>query len=312
MEYQRTRSVIEQQVSLRDVLSDKTLIIITHDEELPKNLPPFGEVKIYTVEAIERDRKKFAQTLSDDTFYMICDGGYASKDIISSLYDIDSYDIILEKRRLGLLLKIFKHVLAEDERVAETSLDVIFMNSAVMDYILSRNYRISREVLLRIISGNRFRVKYVDTNMWQNLKNFVYIGIYELIRSSLPKYLIVGVTGILLNEFMLKMLSYHLPLTFADAFAIETSITSNFLMNEYWTFNNRDVTRGVKGFFRRMGFHNLTSLIGLGINLGIFTALVDTGMEMLAANLIGIAVAFLSRYLMSSRIVWHGPTKVKE
>ncbi|WP_297217612.1 GtrA family protein [Thermoplasma sp.] len=309
MEFQQAINAVEQQVSLRDFLSDKTLVIITHDEDAPKNLPPFGEIKVYTVEAIEKDRKKFAQTLDDNTFYMICDGGYASKDIISNLYDIDRYDIILEKRRLGLLLKIFKHVLAENNVMAETSLDVIFMNSAVMDYILSRHYKISREVLLRIIAANRFRVKYVETNVWQNLKNFVYIGIYELIHSSLPKYLVVGTTGILINEFMLKMLSYRLPLTFADALAIESSITSNFLMNEYWTFNNREVSKGVKGFFRRMGFHNLTSLIGLGINLGIFTALVDTGMEMLAANLIGIAVAFLSRYIMSSRLVWHAPSK---
>ncbi|BAB60133.1 hypothetical protein [Thermoplasma volcanium GSS1] len=286
------------------ILSDKTLIVITNDEDIPKNVPPFGEIKVFNRSAIEKDKQKFKSTLSESTYYMIVDGGYGSNAIENDVSLLDRYDIIVERRKLRWLLKIFKKVLDEDERLAETSLDVILTNSKVMEYIINRGYKISRETILKVISSNRFNVKYVDTNILQNVSSFFYVTLFEISHSSLLRYLAVGTSGIVVNEMLLKLLSYHIPLTFADALAIETSISTNFLLNEYWTFRGRKVSKSVKNIFKRMGLHNFTSLLGLGINLGIFTLLVYGGTEILIANMIGITAAFLSRYLMSSRIIW--------
>ncbi|MGC8609130.1 MAG: GtrA family protein [Thermoplasmata archaeon] len=289
-----------QQYSL---LSDKNLIVISDYEEIPKNIPQFGSIKVFTKHAIEKDPEKFRKTLSDDTYYVICDG-YISKNMFIDEESIFDYDIILEKRQLSGILKLIKKFMMDGSEAGEISLDTVLVNSRTMEYILQKGYKINGETVLKIISRRGFTVKYVDTNIWQKLSSFVYAFFFELWRSPLLKYLIVGASGIIINELLLKGLSVYTNMILADAIAIETSIMSNFSMNEYWTFRSRKISRNASSILKRAGLHNFTSLVGMGINLGIFTVLAMTGMDILIANLIGIVIAFGARYIMSSKIIW--------
>ncbi|MFC1992408.1 glycosyltransferase [Chloroflexota bacterium] len=120
------------------------------------------------------------------------------------------------------------------------------------------------------------------------------------------KFCGVGLSGVGVNEGLLWFLreSAGLPLPVSSAISIETSIISNFLLNNFFTFRDRRSPE-VKATFGRLLKFNLVSLAGLGINLGILLLLTDVfGVYYLVSNLCGIAVAALWNYTLSTWWTW--------
>jgi len=119
---------------------------------------------------------------------------------------------------------------------------------------------------------------------------------------SFIKFNIVGLTGVLVNEGLLVGLqAMGVYLLTASAIAIEASILSNFVLNDFWTFRDR---RSGHLAVRLVKF-NLLMLLGLAVNLGIiYVATSDFGIAAAVANLGGIAAAFLLRYTLSVRYAW--------
>jgi dolichol-phosphate mannosyltransferase len=112
----------------------------------------------------------------------------------------------------------------------------------------------------------------------------------------------VGLSGVVVNEGILLLLTlrgiYYL---YASASAIEISIVSNFILNDFWTFRDRRhghiITRLVK-------FNGLM-LIGLAVNLAIlYVGTNYLGINLAISNLGGIAGAFLVRYWLSVKFTW--------
>jgi dolichol-phosphate mannosyltransferase len=128
-------------------------------------------------------------------------------------------------------------------------------------------------------------------NVWwirlQSSKTFIRFGI-------------VGFSGVLVNlGFFTLFLAVGINKYVASPIAIELSIISNFLLNNYWTFRHRmtkDRTR-----IRGLKF-NLVSILALGVSYGIFVALSlafpDTAAQI--HQLIGIIPAMLVNYLLNS------------
>lgn len=129
---------------------------------------------------------------------------------------------------------------------------------------------------------------------------------FVALRGNLLKYAIVGVSGILVNELVLYLLHGFHPIL-ADLVAIELSITSNFFLNDLWTFKNR---KKRFGFAKRMVLHNIFSALPGIVNFIFYFSLSLKGFEYLDANLLGIAAAYVVRYILSSSIVW-GESKSK-
>ena len=120
------------------------------------------------------------------------------------------------------------------------------------------------------------------------------------------KFILVGLSGVGVNEGLLWLLHerFGLHLLLSSGIAIETSIITNFVLNNFFTFRQRNLP-GIKAFFLRLVKFNLVSLGGLGINLGIlwlFTEVFDV--YYLLSNLVGIAVAFLWNYLVNTWWTW--------
>ena len=112
----------------------------------------------------------------------------------------------------------------------------------------------------------------------------------------------MGLSGIGVNEGVLVLLVlggfYYI---YASALAIEVSIISNFLLNDYWTFRDR---RHGHIAWRLLKFNGLM-LIGLVVNLAILYAGTEyLGVNYALSNLIGIGSAFLLRYWLSIRFTW--------
>ena len=127
---------------------------------------------------------------------------------------------------------------------------------------------------------------------------------FLLINGNLWKYLLVGLSGIAVNELSLYLLAGFVGPIIADILAIEISIITNFVFNEYWTFKNRKLSRNTRSVLRRFYMHNAASFFGLTINFAVFVLLSFAGMNILVANMVGIFVAFAVRYLLSSQVVW--------
>ena len=120
------------------------------------------------------------------------------------------------------------------------------------------------------------------------------------------KFCVVGLSGVLVNMGLLWLLTELAGLFYllSAAISIETSIISNFIFNNYFTFRDRR-SSGVKSFFNRLVKFNLVSLAGLGINMGVLWLLTEVfGLYYLLSNLCGIVVATLWNYLVNIWWTW--------
>jgi len=116
------------------------------------------------------------------------------------------------------------------------------------------------------------------------------------------KFNVVGLSGVIVNEGTLLLLTlagaYYV---YASAVAIEVSIVSNFLLNDFWTF--RDRRHG--HIAARLAKFNGLMIIGLVVNLAIlYLGTTFAGIHYAISNLIGIGAAFLVRYWLSVRYAW--------
>lgn len=121
--------------------------------------------------------------------------------------------------------------------------------------------------------------------------------------SRLSRFLVVGVTGMLVNSLALFLLyqGARLPLVMASILSTEIAIVNNFWWNDRWTFGRPQLS--VNRFVR----FNLVSLAGLGITTGTLWLLVrHLGCYYLIANLVGIALATAWNFVANSLWTWGG------
>ena len=113
------------------------------------------------------------------------------------------------------------------------------------------------------------------------------------------KFGVVGFAGILINTSVLYLLSRRLglPLVLSAGVAVELAVISNFLLNSAWTFASSPS-------LPRFAKFNVASLAGLGVNIAGVWLLTRLGLYLLAADLIGIALAFAVNYAFSVLWVW--------
>jgi putative flippase GtrA len=119
-------------------------------------------------------------------------------------------------------------------------------------------------------------------------------------RKWIPKFVVVGGSGTVLNTAVLYVLYrwLHMPLAAASALAVEVAVVNNYLLNDRWTFAARSPS------LRRFAKFNASSLGGLAVNVLAVWLLTRTGLHFLVANLVGIAVAFSINCTLSATWVW--------
>jgi len=87
------------------------------------------------------------------------------------------------------------------------------------------------------------------------------------------KFCLVGSSGVVVNLFFLfvfsDLLGFHVNL--ASALAIELSINSNFIINEWWTFRDRR-GNGLGGVWKRCVQFHLISVVGAIVQWSVFVA----------------------------------------
>ncbi|MCD6567779.1 MAG: glycosyltransferase family 2 protein [Dehalococcoidia bacterium] len=126
----------------------------------------------------------------------------------------------------------------------------------------------------------------------------------ELLRFA--KFCLVGLSGVFVNMGLLWLLTEVAGLFYllSAAISIETSVLTNFTLNDLFTFHDRR-SSGIKPLLKRLGKFNLVSLGGVGINMAILWLLTEhLGLYYLLSNLCGIAVATLWNYSVNTMWTW--------
>ena len=122
------------------------------------------------------------------------------------------------------------------------------------------------------------------------------------------KFAVVGISGVIVNEGLLALFTevYTIPVEIAGAIAIEASIISNFLLNNFWTWQDSHD----KSFLKRLiQYHSVSIIAGL-VNYLILVGLTYFGLHHLIANLIGIAFATLINFVLNNH--WTFAKKLSE
>ncbi len=114
------------------------------------------------------------------------------------------------------------------------------------------------------------------------------------------KFGIVGTSGIAVNTGVLWLLKGLLgvPLSVAPIFAIGTAVFSNFLLNNYWTWNESKQIRK-HSFIHRLWRYYLAASLGALINYITLLSLTNyLDIHYLIANLTGIFLGMASNFML--------------
>lgn len=187
------------------------------------------------------------------------------------------------------------------------------LNAAKIDEMKIRGYAFQVVLLHRLLNSGAKVVEVPvyfsdraqgDTKLgYKDLLEFFYNLCCLRIAShqTFYKFMATGASGVLVNlgSFQI-LLVYGVNKFIASPIAIELSIISNFILNNFWTFGKRSL-RGKKR--HRVLKYNLVSLATLAMSYGTFTALTLAYPTAHLVLLQGLAVfpAVLVNYFVNSR-----------
>lgn len=190
------------------------------------------------------------------------------------------------------------------EEIPESDLpDGFHFQAASLMKLVKQGYR-TKEVPINFQPRRAGEPKYSTRDLVDNVELFVrlFLDQYE----ELIKFGIVGASGVLVNMGLLYFLTEQIGLHYllSATIAVESSIISNFVLNELWTFVEKG-EEGLKHVFKRFFKFNGISVVGMGINLGILGVLTEfAGLYYLFSNLVAIAAVFGWNYLANVRWTW--------
>ena len=121
----------------------------------------------------------------------------------------------------------------------------------------------------------------------------------SLFAKQAAKYYAVGASGVLVNLGLLFYLTEYVSLWYflSYALAISASITSNFILNKFWTF--RDSINSQRTIVMYVKFVGV-SLLGMAIQLGTVYLLVESlAVYYMLAALVSICIAGVINFMIN-------------
>ena len=118
------------------------------------------------------------------------------------------------------------------------------------------------------------------------------------------KYSIVGFSGVIVNLGLYAILTrvFGFSEIIAPLISIETSLLTNFLLNNFWTFKRREIHSSL--YKRFLQFHIASGGAACLNYLTFLFVFAILGLHDILANLIGIGVAAILNYLINSNWTW--------
>jgi len=135
-------------------------------------------------------------------------------------------------------------------------------------------------------------------------------GLYErwlgrIIPTRFALFATVGALGVIVHMAVLTPLYKlaHVPFTLSQAVAALVAMTFNFWLNNLLTYRDQKLA-GFKALCFGWGKFCLTCAIGAFANVAVASMLNDNGIHWYAAAIIGVALASVWNYALSSKFVW--------
>jgi dolichol-phosphate mannosyltransferase len=115
----------------------------------------------------------------------------------------------------------------------------------------------------------------------------------------------VGALGVVVHMAVLTPLYKfaHVPFTISQTVAAIVAMTFNFWLNNLLTYRDQKLT-GANALFFGWAKFCMTCAIGAFANVAVASLLNDHGMHWYAAAIVGVAVASVWNYALSSKFVW--------
>jgi dolichol-phosphate mannosyltransferase len=122
--------------------------------------------------------------------------------------------------------------------------------------------------------------------------------------ARLARFGTVGLSGSVLNLALFWLLTSlgSVPHLLAAALAFEAALCSNYVLNQCWTFADRDAGRA--GLLR----YQVSGLGGLAISLAALNLLTAVGVMPVGAQALGIAAAMTWNFALSLGWTWRTPS----
>ncbi len=160
------------------------------------------------------------------------------------------------------------------------------------------NNAVIREIPVEFVDRKRGETKLGLSDIVEFMLNAWWIR-FERSKTFL-KFSVVGAAGVVVNlASFTVLLNMGLSKFVASPVAIEISIISNFLLNNFWTFSDRGINDRIH--IRGLKF-NIISFVALGVSYSTFLILsvVDPGGVPQVHQAIGIIPATLINYFLNS------------
>ena len=127
-----------------------------------------------------------------------------------------------------------------------------------------------------------------------------------LFLSKAGRFFTVGASGLVVNyaaSFLLTILIPNIWYIQATLFGIVLSITSNFVLNKIWTFEDKDFSP--KHFLKQYSLFMALCTLGAVIQLSLVYAFVEYSHIQYAVSLVlAVAIASLSNFLLNKKITF--------
>ncbi len=124
-----------------------------------------------------------------------------------------------------------------------------------------------------------------------------HLHVFHSLKSYFGKFSVVGISGMVVNQGFLTLFVsvFSWDVSIAGIIAIEISILSNFILNNYWTWKDQKESSFLTRF---MKYHAVTIFSG-GVNYLILLILTSMGYHYFISNLIGIAVGAVVNFIFN-------------
>ena len=127
-----------------------------------------------------------------------------------------------------------------------------------------------------------------------------------LFLSKAGRFFTVGASGLVVNYLVSLLLSNIVPNIWyihATFVGIIVSISSNFVLNKVWTFEDWDFS--IRHFFRQYGLFLLLCSFGAALQLSLVTVFVDYyHIQYSVSLIIAVAIASIGNFLLNKKITF--------
>jgi dolichol-phosphate mannosyltransferase len=172
----------------------------------------------------------------------------------------------------------------------------------MLEILIKANPR-AKEIPIQFIDRQEGESKFNRKQVVAYLKHLIKLYLFKY--KHLLKFVVVGASGVVVNFGLTYLLTdkVHLWYLVSSMIAIGTAASSNYVMNHYWTFNDKQENNPslFKGWLKYLSAIGVTEVIYIGL-MFLFTSVV--GLWYMLSAVLSLVITTTLRYITADRWIW--------